>query len=331
MMNSEIKRIANSYAEEFCSDAIYPSHLFKAVLHKDMGLVHFLETELDKDYFYLQDWADIQMQLSPRATRPSSDLELSDEGQAVMDEAFSYQEKFGMSSCEPICVLASLVTPGVGFTFDQLKTLPLNATEICNKIGIKTSADGTVVASATTPTAKSVTGKGVVQQYCINKIEEVQAGKIAPVVGFENEISTIFEILGRKTKSNLLITGESGVGKTSLINGFATQLAQGRMPSFLNNAKLYELDLAALSADASYKGEIENRFKKVLAEIRETENAILVIESIDKLFDKQGSLYGAATMLKQELGKGNLLLLCTSSIDGYTKNIETDKEFVTKL
>ena len=331
MMNSEIKRIANSYAEEFCSDAIYPSHLFKAVLHKDMGLVHFLETELDKDYFYLQDWADIQMQLSPRATRPSRDLELSDEGQAVMDEAFSYQEKFGMSSCEPICVLASLVTPGVGFTFDQLKTLPLNATEICNKIGIKTSADGTVVASATTPTAKSVTGKGVVQQYCINKIEEVQAGKIAPVVGFENEISTIFEILGRKTKSNLLITGESGVGKTSLINGFATQLAQGRMPSFLNNAKLYELDLAALSADASYKGEIEDRFKKVLAEIRETENAILVIESIDKLFDKQGSLYGAATMLKQELGKGNLLLLCTSSIDGYTKNIETDKEFVTKL
>ena len=331
MMNSEIKRIANSYAEEFCSDAIYPSHLFKAVLHKDMGLVHFLETELDKDYFYLQDWADIQMQLSPRATRPSSDLELSDEGQAVMDEAFSYQEKFGMSSCEPICVLASLVTPGVGFTFDQLKTLPLNATEICNKIGIKTSADGTVVASATTPTAKSVTGKGVVQQYCINKIEEVQAGKIAPVVGFENEISTIFEILGRKTKSNLLITGESGVGKTSLINGFATQLAQGRMPSVLNNAKLYELDLAALSADASYKGEIEDRFKKVLAEIRETENAILVIESIDKLFDKQGSLYGAATMLKQELGKGNLLLLCTSSIDGYTKNIETDKEFVTKL
>ena len=331
MMNSEIKRIANSYAEEFCSDAIYPSHLFKAVLHKDMGLVHFLETELDKDYFYLQDWADIQMQLSPRATRPSSDLELSDEGQAVMDEAFSYQEKFGMSSCEPICVLASLVTPGVGFTFDQLKTLPLNATEICNKIGIKTSADGTVVASATTPTAKSVTGKGVVQQYCINKIEEVQAGKIAPVVGFENEISTIFEILGRKTKSNLLITGESGVGKTSLINGFATQLAQGRMPSFLNNAKLYELDLAALSADASYKGEIEDRFKKVLAEIRETENAILVIESIDKLFDKQGSLYGAATMLKQEVGKGNLLLLCTSSIDGYTKNIETDKEFVTKL
>ena len=331
MMNSEIKRIANSYAEEFCSDAIYPSHLFKAVLHKDMGLVHFLETELDKDYFYLQDWADIQMQLSPRATRPSSDLELSDEGQAVMDEAFSYQEKFGMSSCEPICVLASLVTPGVGFTFDQLKTLPLNATEICNKIGIKTSADGTVVASATTPTAKSVTGKGVVQQYCINKIEEVQAGKIAPVVGFENEISTIFEILGRKTKSNLLITGESGVGKTSLINGFATQLAQGRMPSFLNNAKLYELDLAALSADASYKGEIEDRFKKVLAEIRETENAILVIESIDTLFDKQGSLYGAATMLKQELGKGNLLLLCTSSIDGYTKNIETDKEFVTKL
>ncbi|MGM9760192.1 MAG: AAA family ATPase [Parabacteroides sp.] len=330
-MNSDIKRIANSFAEEYCSDAIYPSHLFKAVLHKDMGLVHLLESDLDKDYFYLQDWADVQMQLSPRATRPMRDLEYSDESEAVMEEAAAYQEKFGMSTCEPICILASLVTPGVGFSFDQLKTLPLNVSEICAKVGVSNSTEGSTVTSTSTSASKTGTGKGVLYQYCINKIEEVQAGKIAPVIGFENEISTIYEILGRKTKSNLLITGESGVGKTSLINGFAIQLANGRIPSFLNNAVLYELDLAALSADASYKGEVEDRFKKVLAEIREQENAILVIESINKLFDKQGTLYGAATMLKQELGKGNLLLLCTSSIDGYTKNIETDKEFVTKL
>jgi hypothetical protein len=86
-MRDLLKNIANSFAEEYCSDAIYPAHLFKAILHKEMGLVYFLETELDKDYYYLQDWADVQMQLAPRAVRPMRDLELSDESVAVMEEA----------------------------------------------------------------------------------------------------------------------------------------------------------------------------------------------------------------------------------------------------
>lgn len=329
-MVEQIKQIANSFAVEYCSDAIYPSHLFKAVLHKEAGLVHFIETELDKDYYYLQEWADVQMALSPRATRPSKELNLSEEAFAVMKEAESYQMRFGLSECESVCVLASLVTPGVGFSFDQLKTLPLNASEICDKMGTGTQVSPDAIA---TPAAGASTSKGggMIQKYCVNKSEEALAGKLGQIVGFENEISTIYEILGRKTKSNLLITGESGVGKTSLINGFAIQLANGRVPGFLEYAVAYELDLAALGADASYKGEVEDRFKKLLVEIKEQKNAILIIEAIDKLFDKQGTLYGASSMLKQELAKGNVLLLCTSSIDGYTKNIETDKEFVTKL
>ena len=327
-MNEQIKQIANSFAMEYCSDAIYPSHLFKAILHKEIGLIHFIETELDKDYYYLQEWADVQMALSPRATKPSRDLNLSEEAFAVLEEAEAYQMRLGLDECEPVCVLASLVTPGVGFTFEQLKTLPMNASEICDKLGGENQTHTTM----TSPSIGGGSSKGgMIQKYCINKIEEVQNGKIGSIVGFENEISTIYEILGRKTKSNLLITGESGVGKTALINGFAIQLANGRVPGFLDQAVAYELDLAALSADASYKGEIEDHFKKLLNEIKEQKNAILIIESIDKLFDKQGAFYGASTILKQELGRGNILLVCTSSIDGFTKNIETDKEFVTKL
>lgn len=324
---NNIKNIANSFAEEYCSDAIYPSHLFKAVLHKSMGLVHFIESELDKDYYYLQEWADVQMQLSPRAPRPQKDLDYSEEAIAVMEEADAYKEKFGMNECEPVCVLASLVTPGVGFTFEQLKTLPLNAAEICERIG---QPSASTPANSPSPKSPSRNG-GLISKYCINKIEEARNGKIGPVVGFENEISTIFEILGRKTKSNLLITGEAGVGKTALINAFVKRLNEGHFPSFLDNATAYELDLAGIGADASYKGELEDRFKNLIREIKEQPNAILIIESIDKLFDKQSNLYGASTILKQELAKGGLLLLCTASIDGYTKNIETDKEFVTKL
>lgn len=328
---SNIKDIAKSFAEEYCSDAIYPSHLFKAILHKSVGLVHFIETDLDKDYYYLQEWADIQMQLSPRAARPQRDLDYSKEAITVMEEAEEYKEKFGFAECEPACILASLVTPGVGFTFEQLKTLPLTVSEIQNKIGVSAHATNTSETGSRTGQTSSSKENGLISKYCIDKINEAKSGKLPIVIGFENEISVIFEILGRKTKSNLLITGESGVGKTSLINAFVRQLFDGHVPSFLSNAAAYELDLASIGADASYKGELEDRFKNLLREIKEQPNAILIIESIDKLFDKQNSLYGASSILKQELNKGNLLLLCTSSIDGYTKNIETDKEFVTKL
>lgn len=328
---SNIKDIAKSFAEEYCSDAIYPSHLFKAILHKSVGLVHFIETDLNKDYYYLQEWADIQMQLSPRAARPQRDLDYSKEAITVMEEAEEYKEKFGFAECEPACILASLVTPGVGFTFEQLKTLPLTVSEIQNKIGVSAHATNTSETGSRAGQTSSSKENGLISKYCIDKINEAKSGKLPIVIGFENEISVIFEILGRKTKSNLLITGESGVGKTSLINAFVRQLFDGHVPSFLSNAAAYELDLASIGADASYKGELEDRFKNLLREIKEQPNAILIIESIDKLFDKQNSLYGASSILKQELNKGNLLLLCTSSIDGYTKNIETDKEFVTKL
>ena len=330
-MNSNLKTIANSYAEECCSDAIYPAHLFKAVLHKEIGLIHFLETDLGKDYYYLLDWADVQMQLSPRAARPMRDLDYSDESQAVMQEAETYQLKFGLDECTPVCVLASLVTPGVGFSFDQLKTLPLTPSDISAKMGAGTSVEAPYIDTPASASGSTPSGKGVLGKYCTEKVALAKAGQLDTVVGFDSEIAVIFEILGRKTKSNLLITGESGVGKTSLVNGFVQSLATARVPGFLADAKAYELDLAALGSDAQYKGEVEDRFKKVITEVEAQPNAVLIVEGVDKLFDKQGSMYGASSILKNELSKGRLQLLCTSSIDGYTKYIETDKEMTSNV
>ena len=331
-MNEQLKTIANSFAEEYCSDAIYPAHLFKAILHKEIGLVHFIETELDKDYYYLQDWADVQMQLAPRAVRPMRDLEYSDESIAVMEEAENYKVKFNLDECTDVCVLASLVTPGVGFSFDQLKTLPLTPSDISAKMGGGANVEAPYMEGAelkkNTPARG---GKGMLSKYCIDLTAVARAGNLDNVVGFEKEISIIYEILGRKTKANLLITGESGVGKTSLVHAFVRELAADHVPTFLSGAIAYELDTAALGGDAQYKGEVEDRFKNILNEVEALPNAALIIEKIDKLFDKQGSLFGCSTLLKNELNKGRLQLLCTSSIDGYTKNIETDKEMVSNL
>ena len=108
------------------------------------------------------------------------------------------------------------------------------------------------------------------------------------------------------------------------------------LPSLLvhlskSGAIAYELETATLGGDAQYKGEVEDRFKSVIDEIEAQPNAVLIIEKIDKLFDKQGALFGCSTLLKNELSKGRLQLLCTSSIDGFTKNIETDKEMTSNL
>ena len=237
-----------------------------------------------------------------------------------------------MEEVDAVCVLAALVTPGVGFTFDQLKTLPLTAAEISERMGAGAEAAQPCVEPAAGAVTKSNTN--LFEKYGIDLVKQVREGKIGVIVGFDEELQTVFETLGRKTKSNLLITGEAGVGKTALIQAFATRLANDEVPEFLKGATAYELDLVSLSADAQYKGEVEDRFKQIvrtMGEQRGSGAAVLVIESVDKLFDKQGALYGCSSILKQELTRGSLQLLCSSSIDGYTKYIETDKEVVGKL
>ena len=333
-MSEEVKYaiyVARGYAKESLNDSIMPAHILKALLHKDVGLVPFID-HINKDYYYLLEWADIQISFYPKATKITEDIYFSDTSHATIREAVSYKIKFDLDEITAECLLASVITPGVGFTYEQLKSLPLTTQEVIEGVGAVSSQPKKSGGATTGGTMKASPGSSkAIQKYCINKNEQAANGEIDPVIGFENEIAVIFEVLGRKTKSNLLITGESGVGKTALINGFVLRLQSSEVPDFLNDSVIYELDLGAMAADSNYKGETEDRFKSIIDDMQNSDNTILVIESVDKLMDKHGSLFGASGILKQALNKGNILLLCTSSIDGYTKNIETDKEFVRKF
>jgi len=321
-----LEHIAVSYVKEYKNEFIAPAHLLKALLHKDIGLVLPIETQLHKDYYYLLDWAEVRLKMLPKTTKSVDSPAFSTESKAVYKEAELIRMKFGLEELTPACLLASLATPGVGFTFEQLKSFPLTATETEALF----DAQPVTQTSEKKTTSQSSSFKAI-QKYVTNKTEQVREGSADEIIGFEKEMAVIFEILGRKTKSNVLVVGESGVGKSALITALAHRMVEEDVPEFLTGKQLYELDLGAIAAEANYKGEIEDRFKNVCNEIKESDNAVLVIEAVDKLMDKQSILYGLSGLLKQELNKGSFLLICTSSIDGFTKNIETDKEFIRKF
>ena len=324
----EVFQIAEAYAKENMNADIEPAHILKALLHKDIGLVSFIEKTLDADYYYILEWADMRIKMSKKSS-DSSMKSFSALAKAVVSEADSIRANSKKESIDPISLLIAVVTPGVGFTFEQLKTLPLQKESIVAACG---SQNGKIATSSNTETkkhSKSSGGKSI-EAYCILKNQQQADGKLSESIGFEDELGEIYGILGRKTKSNILITGESGVGKTALVNAFVQAITNGKVPTYLQNAQVYELDTIALSIGVSYKSEIEGRMKKILDELSDKDNAILVIESFDKLMDKQGTLNGTINLLKASLNQG-LLCICTSSIEGFTKNIETDKEITGKF
>mgnify|MGYP002622861029 FL=1 len=322
----EVFSIAEAYAKEHMNGAIEPAHVLKALLHKDVGLVSFIEKTLQQDYYYMLDWADMRIKMTKKSSG-SKMVNFSEATEAVISEANSLRQARKDEVINVYDLLMALVTPGVGFTFEQLKTFPLQ------KDAIAAALNGTSAnperSTGKVLSAGASLGKNVAA-YCKHKNQQQAEGKLSEVVGFEKELEDIYEILSRKTKPNILITGESGVGKTSLINAFVQSVADARVPSFLQDSQIYELDTIALSIGISYKSEVENRMKKILDELSSMDNAILVIESFDKLMDKQGTLNGTINLLKASLNEG-LLCICTSSVEGFTKNIETDKEITGKF
>lgn len=312
--------VAQSFANEHKSPKIEPAHLLRALLHKSAGLVNFIEDTLDEDYYYMVDWADMRMQQCDKSPYPMKGFELSHDAENVVKEANELSEKCGLSEITAPCLLAALVSPGVGFSYEQLKTLPLQPEKILKTI----SGNAPIkAASSSTSSNKVASIDEGSSDYYIPMLSEVAEQSI---IGFDKEILSIIEVLARKDRANLLIVGETGVGKTSLINGIVQRLRDKRVPASLESMEPFELDLIALSQGVSYKGEIEDRFKQVTQSLLNQTQPVLVIENFHRVEDKQSVLNGILPNLKKLLSKNQLQVIITSTIDGFTKDIEKDKE-----
>ena len=321
----DLFHIAKRIARENYNPTYGGVHILQALMHRDIDLTGFLQS-MGKDTGYIYEWAEVRMEEYPSTTQPPSEVSQGDGVEVMLQEADDIRIKLGLDEITPICLLAASVKPNVFFSPEQLKSLPLREHEILNHIGGFSSQPTAVSSDISIDTDGNITN-AILNQYCVDKTAQARNGVLDKTIGREKETRSLIEVLCRRSKPNVIIVGEPGVGKTALVEGFANEIIQGRVPLSLRNAILLELDTSLLMAGTSYKGEIEDRMKKVINECKKLDKAILFIDEIHSMVDNKGNMAGVANLLKPELARGELTVIGATTFEEYRKVIEPEQAF----
>jgi ATP-dependent Clp protease ATP-binding subunit ClpB len=319
--------IAQSLAKEYRNEVFTAAHLLKGLMHKDVGLRAFI-TSIGKDEEYISEWAEVRIDEQAKSASFTDTVSGAPEIAVIFEEADNVRIKLGLDLITPVCVLTALAKPGIGFQPDQLKSFPIKEREILD-LYVKDEEISRVVSpdKASAGTESKSTGNAL-YKYCIDRLQMVRDGKTDPIIGRDKETRQMMEILCRRTKPNVILTGDAGVGKTALVDGFAIDIVNQNVPESLKPVQLFELDLGSLIAGASYKGEIEDRLKNIIKEIKQFEKAVLFIDEIHTLLDSKGPLgAGIGNLLKPELARGEITVIGATTIDEYRKIIEPEQAF----
>ncbi|AWL78000.1 ATP-dependent Clp protease ATP-binding subunit [Capnocytophaga canimorsus] len=319
----ELFHIAQRIAQEHYNSEYSGAHLLQGLMHRDIDLIGFLES-LGKDVGYIYEWADVRIEECPTVGSFSEQVTPNESIERVLQEADELRVRLGLDEITPICILAAVVKPQVAFSLEQLKSLPLREHEIINHLSGQKSP--TSVLNSFEQNNNTI-AFSVLNQYCIDKTAQARSESIDKIIGREKETRSLIEVLCRRSKPNVLIVGEPGVGKTALVEGFANEIIKGRVPTMLKNAVLLELDTSLLMAGTSYKGEIEDRMKKVINECKKLDKAILFIDEIHSVVDSKGNMNGVANLLKPELARGEITLIGATTFEEYRKIIEPEQAF----
>ncbi|KFC18418.1 ATP-dependent Clp protease ATP-binding subunit [Epilithonimonas lactis] len=322
----EVFHIAQSVARENYNAQYGASHLLQALLHNNFGLKDFL-TNIEKDPGYIYEWAEVRIEEYPKTTHLPDDISKDEKVNLILEEADDIRLKLGLDEVSPLCLLAAIAKPNVAYSVQELKSFPLREHEILNVFRgeeKKVNLQENHLTGNSTPNKNSFPA---INSYCVDKTEQARNGKLDNIVGRDKELRMLIEILCRRTKPNVIIVGEPGVGKTALLEGFAIEINKGNVPEMLKEATLLELDTGALLAGTSYKGEIEDRLKKVINECKNINKAVLFIDEIHSLLDSKGSAGNVANLLKPELARGEITVIGATTQEEYRKIIEPERAF----
>lgn len=298
--------------------AIEPEHLLAGVLKVGENVTNFIFQKLGINGQQIETVLDKQIASLPKVS--GGELYLSRDANEVLQKAVEFSKSLGDEyvSLEAI-ILALLNVKSTVSTI--LKDAGVTDKEL--RAAISELRQGQNVTSQSSEDTYQSLSK-----YAINLIEAARNGKLDPVIGRDEEIRRVLQILSRRTKNNPVLIGEPGTGKTAIVEGLAQRILRGDVPENLKNKQLFSLDMGALVAGAKYKGEFEERLKSVINEVTKSDgNIILFIDEIHTLVGagKGEGAMDAANILKPALARGELRSIGATTLDEYQKYFEKDK------
>ena len=309
---------AIALAQSANQQIIEPTHLLKALMLVGENVTHFLFSKLSVNNRNLELALDREIESYPKVS--GGDPMLSRETNAVMQKAADFASKMGDQyvSLEHLLLAvlsekstASQMLKDAGVTQKHLQ-MAIDELRKGEKVTSQSAED----------TYQSLS------KYAENLIEKAREGKLDPVIGRDEEIRRVLQILSRRTKNNPILIGEPGTGKTAIAEGLAHRIIRGDVPENLKTKKIYSLDMGALIAGAKYKGEFEERLKSVVNEVVKSDGEIILfIDEIHTLIGagKGDGAMDAANILKPALARGELRSIGATTLDEYQKYFEKDK------
>lgn len=306
-------------AQQNGQQAITPVHLLAGVLAVGENVTQFVFGKMGVNEHALQAAVNSELQRQPRVSGGGSPY-LDQEANDVVTRAQSIASKGGDSyvGLEPM--------------LQALLEVKSTASQMMKNAGVTT--DGLQRAIEELRSGQKATSQSAedtyqaLAKYARNLVEEARNGKLDPVIGRDEEIRRVLQILSRRTKNNPILIGEPGTGKTAIVEGLAERIVRGDVPENLKNKKLYSLDMGALVAGAKYKGEFEERLKSVINEVTQANGDIILF--IDEIHTLVGAGKGegamdAANILKPALARGELRSIGATTLEEYQKYFEKDK------
>jgi ATP-dependent Clp protease ATP-binding subunit ClpB len=308
------QQIAQSYGHQ----QIENEHIVKAILEVDENVTPFLLKKLNVNVGLFQQVLDSTLQSFPKVS--GGDMTLSREAGTSLNEASSIARKMNDEFVSIEHLLLAIFA-------SKSKVAQILKDQGVTEKGLKSAIEELRKGERVTSASAEETYNSL-NKYAKNLNQLANEGKLDPVIGRDEEIRRVLQILSRRTKNNPMLVGEPGVGKTAIAEGLAHRIIQGDVPENLKNKIVYSLDMGALIAGAKYKGEFEERLKSVVKEVTSAEgDIVLFIDEIHTLVGAGGGegAMDAANILKPALARGELRAIGATTLDEYQKYFEKDK------
>ena len=319
--------LAHLEAERMQQPAIGSEHLFLALLQEDAGVAGRVLRELGVEIGRAREMV---LRLDGMGSKRAEKIDLSLDAQKVLDLAIEEARKVNSKYISTEHLLLALVESKLGLAKDVMSKLGITPAQIQRQVKRVLNENKQSLSRVRKGSSKSKAKKKedktpLVDQLAVDLTGYAEDGKLDPVIGREKEIERVIQILARRKKNNPALIGEPGVGKTAIVEGLATRIIEGDVPTPLLDKRVLRLDVGSLVAGTMYRGQFEERLKRVIDELIASE-AILFIDEVHMLVGagSAGSSVDAANILKPALSRGELQVIGATTINEYRKSIESD-------